>query len=590
MKRTSPTKKILVTPYNETREYIAKTIRKAITDLYNNTDVHIDAHDLEIPPQEIEGDFAFPCFSLAKELKKSPTAIAHELAEHLQKKNTSRVEHILAAGPYLNIVLSTRTVLENILSHIPTETSHILKRRQKKERVLIEYVSPNTNKPLHLGHIRNAVLGDAITRLLKADGHPVIQTCLVNDRGIHICKSMVAYLKRGGVNTPKTVNMKGDHFVGEYYVLFENMLKEHPELMKETQECLKKWEEGDTKTRALWKKMNAWVLPGMKATLKRFDIRFDTFYFESAIAEKGRNIILEQLRRGTVHKDETGAIIAHLERYGLPNKVLLRQDGTTLYITQDIYLAIEKWKNFKAPISLYVIGSEQDLYLKQLFAILDLFGYPWARQCFHVSYGMVNLPQGKMKSREGTVIDADNLLDEIEALVKDEIKKREKHISKKELLHKSRIIALAAIKFYMLEVNPKAEMIFNPKESISFQGKTGPYIQYTYARLRSILRKAHTQKTLTLPKGYDWKDEKKLILLLGQFSNGIVESAQHYSPSFLAQYLYSLAKTATELYHELPVLTAPAPQRQARLFLFQQTSRVLKMGLSLLGIDVLESM
>lgn len=597
MKRKSSTKKILIDHYNETRGHIAELIRTSITAQYT-IDIHIGVHDLEIPPQEILSDFAFPCFSLAKKLKKSPNIIAQELAEYIQQKNNPLIEGARATGPYLNIVLSTRNVLEKILSHTPIAHSSIPKKKRKGERVLIEYVSPNTNKPLHLGHVRNALLGDSIARILEYTGKDVVRMSLINDRGVHICKSMLAYAydcaiqKKAGKRapTPRSTQKKGDHFVGDYYVMFDMMVKKNPALLDEAQHYLKKWEAGDKSTRTLWKKMNTWVLRGMAETYKRLGIHFDKTYFESAISEKGKEIILQGLKKNIFKKDESGAVFAELSAYDLPNKILLRKDGTSLYITQDIYLAVTKAREYGSAPSLYVIGDEQHVYLQQLFMILKLLGYPWADNLVHLSYGLVRLPEGRMKSREGTVVDADDLLDEIEILIKEEIKKREKHISKKELLRKSRIIALAAIKFYMLEVNPKSEMVFNPKESISFQGKTGPYIQYTYARLRSILRKAHIKKTPLMPKRYDWKDEKKLILLLGQCNNAIVESAQHYSPSLLAHYLYSLAKTATELYHELPVLTAPVPQRQARLFLFHKTSHVLNIGLSLLGIDVLESM
>lgn len=550
------------------------------------TPLRISVDMIETPPDPKLGDLAFPCFSLAKILKKSPVQLASELAASVAL--FPGIENVTATGPYVNFFLAPKT-----LAHIALATPKKIK--ATKEKVVIEYVSPNTNKPLHLGHVRNAVLGDSISRILEATGKKVVKTCLVNDRGIHICKSMIAYRQALGSRlqalgkTPREAGKKGDHFVGDYYVLFEQMFQKDESLMELAQECLQKWEGNDKQTRALWKKMNTWVLSGMKETYKRLGISFHKTYFESAIYDKGKDIILAKLKKGVVKKDETGAVYADLSHLGIPNKILLRRDGTALYITQDIYLALKKVQDFKAKVSLYVVGSEQNLYLQQLFAVLTLFEYAWAKNLHHISYGMVNLPEGKMKSREGTVVDADDILDDLERMATEEIAKRDRKLLKKEIVKRAKTIALSAVKFYMADVSPKSDMTFDPKQSIALQGRTGPYVLYTYARLKSILRKAGkvTEQSVT---GYAWEAEKQILLQLLHYPDILSRSSTEYNPSLVAQYIYSLAQKMNDYYHATPVLTAPPHERAARLALLARTTQILKNGLSLLGISILEKM
>lgn len=570
------------TSLNQLKQVISKSIQATVKRIYA-VSLPPDTFALEAPPDSAMGDFAFPCFHLAKALKKAPAHIASELAEKL--RCPPGVSHSVAVGPYLNFFVSPQT-LANLALQKKQKT------KKTSQKTIIEYVSPNTNKPLHLGHVRNAVLGDSVSRLLSASGVAVKKTCLVNDRGIHICKSMTAYFKQHGVKgpTPSSTGLKGDHFVGNYYVLFEKILQKHPALMDEAQECLKKWEAGDRITRTLWKKMNAWVLSGMGKTYKRLGVAFDKTYYESDISDKGRDIILSQLKKGTVKRDETGAVYADLSSFNLPNKILLRKDGTTLYITQDIYLAVQKWKDYHASTSVYVVGSEQNLYLAQLFSVLGLFGYAWATNLIHLSYGMVNLPEGKMKSREGTVVDADDLLNELEELAQKEIKRRDAKLPASEQGKRARAIALSALKFYMLVVSPKSDMTFNPKESIAFQGRTGPYLLYTYARLRSIARKSGKGKRPPKNTAYGWEAEKQLCLHLATYGETICRAAKNYDPSLVANYLYALCQMANDYYHNVPVLSASDLERHSRLLLIDRIAQTLQGGLGLLGISTIEQM
>ncbi|MBI4239704.1 arginine--tRNA ligase [Candidatus Uhrbacteria bacterium] len=579
--------------------------------------IALDPALLETPPNPQFGDLALPCFSLTKELQASPAEIASKLAADinesiqvgLQLSHGMSVEHIIltlssarALGPYLNIRFNSPALAHWIVPAVLGNPTYGTGTQKKPKKILIEYVSPNTNKPLHLGHIRNALLGESIARLLEAQGNKVVRTCLINDRGIHICKSMTAYklqairqrrtrLRRANyklVPTPKSVGKKGDHFVGDYYVLYEKMLQQDESIAQKAHECLQKWEAGNTKLRALWKRMNAWALQGMKETLQKLGIVFDTFYFESDIYAKGKSLVEQYVKKRTFSRDETGAVYADFKG-ALPNKILLRKDGTSLYITQDMYLAIQRVKQYKPDASLYVVASEQNLYFQQLFKVLEMMKVPSAQRCHHISYGMVYLPDGKMKSREGTVVDADDLLAQIEKLATSEIKKREKKLPTQEVLQRARTIALAALKFYMLEVTPKSDMTFNPATALALQGKTGPYLLYTYARLLSILRKSEPDKQCDM-FAYTWNKEQKLLLQLGQFPEIIRVSSENYSPAMVVQYLFSLAQDTNDYYHAVPILSASHEERCARLLLIASIARVLKKGLTLLGIETLEKM
>ncbi len=582
-------------PTQEIRTTIASLIQSAGRSSAHS--IQITADSIEQPPDEKLGDFSFPCFALAKELKKSPVEIAKILAEHITKLPPI-ISSVTATGPYVNFFLDPKVIMRKLLRTERLDP-RLLRNDKKKKTVVIEYVSPNTNKPLHLGHIRNATLGDSVARLNEYEGKRIIRTCLVNDRGIHICKSMVAYQRMLSSqrktlgDTPKSTKKKGDHLVGEYYVLYETLLKKDPDIEMSAQECLRKWEAGDKKTRALWKKMNSWVFNGMDATYKRLGIYFDKTYLESDMYTQGKDIIMKGLSTGVFNQDETGAIYAGLETFNLPNKILLRKDGSTIYITQDIYLALKKWQDFKPDASVYVVGSEQNLYLQQLFAVLKLLHVHYADHLTHLSYGMVRLPEGKMKSREGTVVDADDLIDELVGMVREEITKRDENTPEKEIKKRSETIALAALKFFLLIVGPSSDMTFNPKESIALHGRTGPYILYTYARLKSIARKAGASKIKAQEsklKDYDFLEEKKLAVTLMYFEETIHKAALQSNPSLLANYLYELAQNANDYYHATPVLKAAPHIRTARLLLMARIADTLKMGLGLLGIKTIEKM
>lgn len=545
---------------------------------------------LEIPPSGL-GDFAFPCFLLAKEQKKNPQFIATDLASTISSNFLEKVEQ---KGPYINFFLSksdlSRTVLENILS------GKFKKSSEKKSKIMVEYSSPNTNKPLHLGHLRNNTLGLAISNLLEEKGHNVVKANLINDRGIHICKSMLAYKKFGEGRDPIKEGIKSDHFVGEMYVKYSDELKQNPKLEEEASELLKKWESGDKETIRLWKKMNTWAIDGMKETYDYYGTKFDDVFLESEMFEKGnaKKIIKEGLDKNIFYKADNGAIVASLEDQRLNDKVLLRGDGTSLYATNDLALTEYKFEKFKLEKAIWVVANEQDLYFRQLFKIFEKLGRKWAKNCFHLSYGYVSLTTGKMKSREGTVIDADNLVKEVEYLAKKEIKKRNESLSEKEINKRAKIIALGAIKFYLLKNDAKKDMVFNPKESISFEGETAPYLQYTYARARSILRKAESQNIKITKNNFDKlneEKEKELIVELSKFNDELNRSFELLSLHPIAHNLLSIAEKFNSFYHEVPVLKIEDKSvLNARLNLINGSSIVLKEGLAILDIKVMEEM
>lgn len=534
---------------------------------------------LSIPPNPALGDFAFPCFKLGKNPK--------EEAEKLQRKIElpKFISKVEVKSPYLNFFLKEEVVAEDILSTILKEKQNFGKGKQKKN-VVVEYCGPNTNKPLHLGHLRNMSIGNSICRILEFQGNKVHPVNIVNDRGIHICQSLLAYQKWGKGKKP---DKKGDHFVGDYYVLFAQKVKDDENLKKEAQELLLKWEHKDKEVIDLWKKMSKWVLEGFIETYKRFGISFEKEYFESAYYEKGKEIVQEGLKKGIFQKDDEGAILAPLENFSLPNKVLLRGDGTSVYITQDLYLADLRFKDFKFDSMIYVVASEQYLHFKQLFKILELLKRPYAKNMHHFSYGLVNLPMGRMKSREGMVVDADDIMDEIAAMAEKEIRQRHKDLSAKEVKQRADEIALAAIKFYMVKTDPIRDIVFNPEESISFEGETGPYLQYTHARACSIIRKAGKVSGKVDYFLLKESQDQRIIKLLLQFPEKVEESVQ-YKIHVLCHYLLDLAQAFNEFYHQFPVISDDKELMKARLQLVMGVKQVLYNGLNLLGIKALEEM
>ncbi len=563
-----------------------------------------DSALLEYPEDPKNGDLAFPCFALAKKLKKAPAVIASELAEKLRKANLSLVASAKGEGPYLNFFLKKEPLLERV-------TNEALKageaygsakaalesdvRSQKSDvsakRIMVEYVSPNNNKPLHLGHVRNGLIGATVSSLLESQGHEVVRALLLNDRGLAIAKAMVAYAKWGEGKVPADRGMKGDHFVAEWYVLYEKKSKEDPSLEEAAHEVIRKWESGDAATRKLWKTMSDWCEAGQHETYKKFGFRFDIEYKESDIYKSGKDLVEEGLKKGIFQKDDSGAVIARLEAHGLPDKVLLRADGTSLYITQDLYLAKKKFEEQGLDASIYVVANEQNLHFRQLFKIMELLGYPWASKLKHLSYGLVTLPEGRMKSREGTVVDADELVAALEADAAIEIKQRHPTITDDELVHRAHQVAMAAVKFYFLEVDIISDMQYDPKASLAFTGKTGPYLQYMHARIRSILRKAETEPGLPAYEGRNPADEEhQLALLAAKYPEAVRNAAEQLRPSIVASHLYETARAVAAFYENAQVLNASKEDREARLALISAIGIVLKNGLKLLGIEAPEEM
>jgi arginyl-tRNA synthetase len=553
--------------------------------------------NLEIPPDSSLGDFAFPCFVLSKVLKKNPNEIAKELAEKINPDKT--IKWVKAVGPYLNFFVNKEQLSEDILKRIFKEKDEYGLQKKTNKTILVEYPGPNTNKPLHLGHLRNMVLGTSLSKILSANGNLVYDVNINNDRGIHICKSMLAYKKWGKDDSPETQEnqrlsgepkLKSDHFVGKYYVIFAQKLKENPKLEEEAKELLRKWEQGDKETIDLWKKMNKWALDGFKETYKRFGIKHKKEYYESQIYQKGKEIVKEGLKK-EIFKEKDGAIIVNLEKEGYGEKVMLRADGTSVYITQDLYVAKQRYEDFKFDKLIYVVATEQNYHFKVLFEVLKKLKYPFADRLYHFAYGMVNLTTGKMKSREGTVVDADNLLDEMIGLAKKETKKREKTISDKELDKRSEKIAMAAIRFFLLKSDSIKDMLFDPEESISFDGETGPYLQYTYARINSILKKHSGEVDPNADTNLlKEKEEQDLIVMLNNFNDIVKKSGETYKLHIIARYLLDLAQSFNNFYHSFPVLKAKEELMKSRLLLISCIKQVLKNGLNLLGIDVLEKM
>ncbi|MBS3098596.1 arginine--tRNA ligase [Candidatus Pacearchaeota archaeon] len=538
---------------------------------------------IEIPPSPDLGDYAFPCFVLAKQLKKNPNEIAQELSKKISPQGLEKVE---AKGPYINFFLDKTNLANETLNKIKKEKNKYGSQKIKS-LVLIETPGPNTNKPLHLGHVRNIILGQAIKNLLEFSGNEVKIVNINNDRGIHICKSLVAYEKFGKNATPQTEKIKSDHLVGDFYVKYAKELEKNKDLEKEVQDCLQKWEAGNKKTLSLWKKMNSWAYKGFNETYKKFDLKIDKHYYESKIYKRGKEIVLEQFKRGNVQKKLDGAYFVDLSKEELGEKILLRADGTSIYITQDLYLALQRKKEFNFDKLIHVVASEQDHHFKVLFTLLKKFGYKWAENLHHLSYGLVHLESGRMKSREGTVIDADDLILDLEKLAEEELIKRYPKLSKKEKKKRIKAISMSAIRYYFLRTDRMKDVVFIPEKSISFEGNTGPYLLYTYARARSIIRKAKNKSAkieITLPD----QEEKNLLIMLDSFPTTVKKAYDSLAPNIVANYAYQLAQKFNEFYHVNKVIGSD--NENFRLLLVDAFSRVLKNSLKLLHIETLEEM
>lgn len=622
-------------------QWLKSRLKETLSQLYPN------ASDITLVFQptrkDVEGDFTLVCFGLTKLSGKNPAETAQEIGQAFKAVNPE-VDAFSVINGFLNINLTFRFWV----NYLSTFTTKVSAPDSKHTPVMIEYSSPNTNKPLHLGHIRNNLLGYSVARISEAAGRKVIKVNLVNDRGIHICKSMLAWKHSGKGETPQSSGLKGDHLVGKYYVEFDKALKAQSDpilqailagdfsvlderqterasilwnklqqsegekadelkgelkmlansatsLMKEAQEMLRLWEAGDTDTIALWKKMNGWVYEGFEQTYNRMGVSFDKMYYESETYLLGKQLVDEGLSKGVLYRKEDGSVWIDLRSEGLDEKLLLRSDGTSVYMTQDLGTAVQRHKEFEAGNYIYVVGNEQDYHFKVLKLVLLKLGYSWAEGLYHLSYGMVDLPTGKMKSREGTVVDADDLMDEVVL----EARKKSEELGKTEINDADALaglyeqIGMAALKYFILKVDPKKRMVFNPAESIDINGNTGPFIQYSYARIQSILRKSEG----VVNPGYDAaqleneKQHRQMIRTLEQYAPTLAAAADSYNPSLIANYAYDLAKLFNQFYHEFSILKEENPNwASLRLELARKTGETLKAAMALLGIEMPERM
>ncbi len=552
---------------------------------------------VQTPPKPELGDLAFPLFAYAKILHTAPPMLAATLKDRIENQADRPLGDLLVAGPYLNIRIDM-TALATSLSHaIEAEgSSYGTNKSLGGKRVTVEFSCPNTNKPLHLGHMRNDSIGESISAILKANGATVRKVNLINNRGVHICKSMLAYQKFGQGETPESTGMKGDHFVGKYYVKFASWAKEDPTAEKQAQQMLQKWEEDDPVVMELWHKMNKWTLDGLAQSYESMGISFDHYYYESETYKYGKDEILKGVEKGVFYREEDGSVWVDLEAVKLDKKVLLRSDGTSLYMTQDVGTAIMRHKDWPFDSLIYVVASEQQYHFKVLFHVLALLGYSWAEDLHHLSYGMVNLPDGKMKSREGTVVDADELVAQLTSLAAGEIRAKQREEQVGDVAKTSSSIALGALNYYLLQVNPLKDMIFNPAESIAFNGNTGPYLQYMGARISSMLQRYESEggdrsalsfnsSMLTL------SDERELIKQIALYPEVVARAGSAYDPSLVCAYLYELSRLFSRWYHDNPVLKAGSDELvRARIELSAMVMQVLKNAFALVGIPFLHSM
>ncbi|MBP9028281.1 MAG: arginine--tRNA ligase [Bacteroidales bacterium] len=592
-------------------KFIQVLVKSAAEKLYNQP-IADSLIQIQKTRKEFEGDYTMVAFPLLKLSRKSPEETCKEIGDQMVALN-SQIERYNVIKGFLNITLS-KSYWANTLNSI-TQTDEFGFTKPKTDKpVVIEFSSPNTNKPLHLGHIRNNLLGLSISRIMEKSGKRVVKVNLVNDRGIHICKSMLAWQKFGNGETPQTSGKKGDHLVGDYYVKFDKEYKAQIEELKskgmsedeakvkapiiqEAQEMLRRWEAKDPEVIELWKTMNGWVYQGFDKTYADLGISFDKVYYESETYLLGKSVVMDGLNRGIFFKKEDGSVWIDLTSDGLDQKLLLRGDGTSVYITQDIGTAIQRYNEFMFDEHIYVVGNEQEYHFQVLKLIMKKLGYHWSDALFHLSYGMVQLPEGKMKSREGTVVDADDLIEEMIETARqmsEELGKLDDvdHGVASEVI---RMVGLAALKYFILKVDPKKNMTFNPKESIDFNGNTGPFIQYTHARIKSVLAKAthagYQVNGIIQPDFISNSKELELIQLLSQFPEIVLAAAQNHNPSLIANYAYELAKEYNQFYHDFTILKEPNEGiRLLRLSLSEQVADIIKRAMWLLGIDVPERM
>ena len=587
------------------KQYITQNVLEAIQNVYQ---INPESVEIQFTRKEFEGDYTLVVFPLIRTLKGKPEEIGAKIGESLVENNKITAFNVVKG--FLNMSLSSVEFLENFTQNAQNSTFGITKVDENSRTVMVEYSSPNTNKPLHLGHVRNNLLGFSVSQIIEAAGNNVIKTQIINDRGIHICKSMIAWEKFGNGETPESANMKGDHLVGKYYVEFdkhyrqeikeleaqgksEDEAKKEAPIFLEAQEMLRQWEAHEPKVIELWQKMNGWVYDGFAKTYKRLGVAFDEYLYESNTYILGKDIVEDGLNKGVFYKREDGSVWIDLTAEGLDEKLVLRSDGTSVYITQDLGTAVERFKNNPTLEELtYVVGNEQDYHFKVLFLILKKLGYSWADALHHLSYGMVDLPNGKMKSREGTVVDADDLMQEVYNTAKEiseELGKLD-GMSDDEKAELYETIAMGALKYYILKVDPKKRILFDPKESVDFNGNTGPFIQYTFARIQSLLRKES-------PKEFDENAielndaEKEIIRALYDFEDTIEKAATEMSPALIANYVYELVKLFNSFYQNNPILKNEDENvKNFRLYLSQWVANTIQNSLRLLGIGVPERM
>ena len=587
-------------------EILQKSTVQSLTKLFGQAFTEKDFQVNQTKP-EFEGDYTVVLFSLVKSLKLSPDDIGNKLGKHLIENNPSLFTQYNIIKGFLNL-----TVADNYWMQILSKKYNDVyfgKKEMNGKKVMVEYSSPNTNKPLHLGHLRNNFLGWSVAEIFKASGYEVIKTCIVNDRGVHICKSMIAWQLFANGATPESTNTKGDHFVGDYYVKFNDEYKKQIEalkakglkqeeaekdapIMKATQQMLLDWEAGKPDVMELWEKMNNWVYAGFDITYKRIGSDFNKTYYESKTYLLGKKTVEEGLQKNVFIKEDDNSVWIDLTADGLDRKIVQRKDGTSVYMTQDIGLAQDKYNEYKIDRSIYVIGDEQNYHMKVLKLIAEKLQLPNAKNIFHLSYGMVELPTGKMKSREGTVVDADDIVDEMEKVAREKTEElgKVKDFTAEELITLYHTIGLGALKFFLLRVDPKKKMIFNPEESIDFHGFTGPFIQFNHARIKSILRKEKVIGNLVLSEGF-LPLEKELIVALEQYPTIIQQACDEMNPSAIAIYVYNIAKTFSSFYTEHSIVNAATEEKkQLRLQLAGMAANIIKNGMGLLGIAVPERM
>ena len=592
---------------------ITEAVKAIVEELYGQQ-VPDKMVQLQQTRPEFEGQITLVVFPFTKMSHKAPDATAMEIGQRLQEKMPEVISGFNAVKGFLNLSISSREWI-SLLQEVQTNPKFgFLPVTDESPLVMIEYSSPNTNKPLHLGHVRNNLLGWALAQVMQANGNKVVKTNIVNDRGIHICKSMLAWLKWGNGETPESSGKKGDHLIGDYYVAFDKHYREEVKelmekqgmdeeqakmeapLIKEAHEMLVKWEQNDPEVRALWKRMNEWVYAGFDETYKALGVSFDKIYYESETYLEGKEKVEEGLQKGFFYRREDGSVWADLTKEGLDEKLLLRSDGTSVYMTQDIGTAKLRFQDYPIDKMIYVVGNEQNYHFQVLSILLDKLGFKWGKDLVHFSYGMVELPNGKMKSREGTVVDADDLIatmiQDAKELSADKVNKLE-GITEQEAQEIARIVGMGALKYFILKVDARKNMLFNPEESIDFNGNTGPFIQYTYARIRSILRKWNDKITLD-EKAFEVELAEKEISLIQRlqgFETAVRQAGQDYNPSCIANYCYDLVKEYNQFYHDFSVLKEEdEAKRQVRLMLSSAVSQVVKNGMGLLGIEVPERM